>query len=355
MTIAITGGTGFLGLRLLPLLIERAGPVVVLAHAGTAPSLTRITRHLQVSGLPTEMVRNLTVLSADVTKPRLGLPQWQYEALASRLTEIWHCAGLIELDSPAARVRPVNVVGTRAVLDLAAAGTAMLYHVSTAFVAGRRRLGVIKETDLDPSYGFENPYEESKSDGEQAVHDWSKRYDRPAVIFRPSVLITDQRPPPGGSSHPLRVAFTLFDFHAEALLERLAAGRRLRVRIAANTAAHLNIIPVEQAARLMVDYAARTTPTGVDTVHITYPHEVGVTTMMKLFEHRYPVILEPNGELPPPQRERTLLEALTASRLRGFLPYWLHRRDYDRGALSAVGLDQSTARPLDFQYLLRSI
>ncbi len=353
MTIAITGATGFLGLRLLPLLMER-GQVVVLAHAGTAPARGRITRHLLANGLPAELARNLTMLSTDVTKPRLGLPQWQFRALAGQLTEIWHCAGLIELASSAERLRPVNVAGTGAVLELAAAGTPMLYHVSTAFVAGRRRTGLIGEGDLDASYGFENPYEESKCDGEHAVHEWSRRLGRPAVIFRPSVLITDRPPPPGGASHPLRVAATLFDYHAEALLVRLAAGRRLRVRLKADPGAHLNMIPVELAAQLMVGLADRVRPGGVQTAHITHPHDVGVSTLLTMFEHRYPLQLEPSGELPPP-RERTLLESLTAAKLRGFTPYWLHRRHYDRGALRAAGLDPSDTPPLDMDYLLASI
>lgn len=354
MITAITGATGFLGLRLLPLLIERGGQVVVLAHAGTAPARERIARHLRAGGLPTEMARDLTVLSTDVTRPRLGLPQWQFQALAEQLTEIWHCAGLIELASSAERLRPVNVGGTRAVLELAAAGTPMLYHVSTAFVAGRRRTGVIGEGDLDASHGFENPYEESKSDGERAVHEWSQRHGRPAVIFRPSVLITDRTPPPGGASHPLRTACTLFDYHADALLRRLAAGRRLPVRLVADPGAHLNLIPVELAAQLMVGLAGRIHPNGVHTVHITHPHEVAVSTLLSLFEHQYPVRLEACSELPSP-RDRTLLESLTAARMRGFTPYWLHRRYYDRSELRAAALDPSDTPPLDINYLLGSI
>jgi nucleoside-diphosphate-sugar epimerase len=221
-------------------------------------------------------------------------------------------------------------------------------------VAGRRRTGVIGERDLDTSYGFENPYEESKSDGERAVHEWSRRHGRSAMIFRPSVLITDRRAPPGGASHPLRVASTLFDFHADALLERLAAGGRLRVRIEADGGAHLNLIPVELAAKLMVGLAARIRPRGVHTAHITHPQEVAVSTLLSMFEHRYPIRLEPGSDLPPP-RERTLLESLVAAKMRGFTPYWFHRRHYDRGELRTACLDPSDAPPLDLNYLLASI
>ena len=109
MTIAITGSTGFLGLRLLPLLMERGGPIVILANAGTAPALDRIERHLRAMGEPTDGLGDLAVLSIDITRPLLGLPQGEFKALAEQLSEIWHCAGSIDLFGPPERVRPVNV------------------------------------------------------------------------------------------------------------------------------------------------------------------------------------------------------------------------------------------------------
>ena len=202
MTIAITGATGFLGLRLLPLLRERGSPIVILANAGTAPALDRIERHLRAMGEPTDGLGDLAVLSIDLTRPLLGLPHGEFKALAGQLNEIWHCAGSIDLFGPPERVRPVNVAGTYAMLGLASAGTARVFHVSTAFVAGGRTTGLILEDDLDGSYGFESAYEHSKFDGEQAVRDWARREGRPATIFRPSVLVTDRQAPRGARPTP---------------------------------------------------------------------------------------------------------------------------------------------------------
>jgi thioester reductase-like protein len=351
MSIAITGATGFLGLRLLPLLIARGGPVVVLAHAGTAPAMDRIVAQFRASGLPTETTKSLVILNVDLTRPRLGLPQWQFQALASQLSEIWHCAALVDLAAPAASVQPVNVVGTRAVLGLAAAGTAMTYHVSTAFVAGRRRTGLIGEGDLDASYGFETCYEESKFEAEQAVHEWSRRSGRPVVIFRPSVLITDRPPLPGGATHILSRAFAFSDAAGAFLAQNLGPGERLPVRIAARPDAHINLIPVELTARLMVDLADRIQPQGVCTAHVTYPHEVGMATIHNLIEHRYPVKLVLTPELP---QDPTLFESLVAAGSH-VAPYGLHHRYYDRGALRATGLDPSDAPLFDEDYLLSGL
>lgn len=169
----------------------------------------------------------MTVLNADVDRPRLGLPEWQFRALGEQVTEIWHSAAATRLDGPpvpvprmrltssadrsTALVRRTNLDGTRHVLELAASGTARMCHVSTAFVAGRRPTGVVREDDLDASYGFENPYEESKYLAELAVHEWSARHGRPVTIFRPSVLVTDRPPQAGDPPHTLTTLTSLAD------------------------------------------------------------------------------------------------------------------------------------------------
>ncbi len=349
MTIAITGATGFLGLRVLPLLMERGCPIVVLTHACSAPAQDRIERHFRRTGGPTGRARDLTVVPIDLTRPLLGLSQAGFAALGAQLTEIWHCAGSIDLIGSPELVRRVNVSGTYAMLELAAAGSATIIHVSTAFVAGRRITGVIDEDDLDGSYGFESAYQQSKFDAEKAIHDWSRRNDRPAVIFRPSLLVTDRRPPPGESSHPLFVALRLSDRIQAMMAREMAPGERLPVRAAADPDAHLNLIPVELAAQLMVGLAERAQPNGVYTAHVTYPHEVTVATLLSIFEHRYTVDLALSPEWP---EDLTLLEASVRTQMRAFTPFAFHHRHYDRAALRAAGLEPSDAPPLDLPYLL---
>lgn len=349
MTIAISGATGFLGLRLLPMLMERGCPIVVLAHAGTAPATDRIKRHLRGIGAPTDGVRELTVVPISLTRPLLGLQQKEFQDLGQRLTEIWHCAGSIDLLGTADQVRPTNVAGVHNVLALAGVSTPALYHVSTAFVAGGRTTGLIGDDDLDRSYGFESAYEESKFDGEQAIREWSRRSGRPATVFRPSILVTDRPPPPGGAAHPLLVAFRLSNRVESMVAVELAVTHRLPVRVAADPDAHLNFIPVELAARLMVALAERPHPGGVVTAHVTYPHDVSVATILSLFEQRFPVELKAVAKLPP---DPTLPESLVAEQMRGFAPCLFHHRYFDRAALRTAGLDQAEAPPLDSRYLM---
>jgi nucleoside-diphosphate-sugar epimerase len=350
MTIAITGSTGFLGLRLLPLLMERDCPIVILANAASPPALDRIERQLRAMGEPADGLRDLEVLPIDITRPLLGLAQKEFKALAERLSEIWHCAGSIDIFGPPGRVRPVNVAGTYAILGLASAGAARVVHVSTAFVAGARTAGLIREGDLDGSYGFESAYEHSKFDGEQAVHEWSRRNRRPATIFRPSVLVTDRPAPRGGSAHPLLAASRLWDQVEPLLTPMIAAGERAKVRVAADPEAHINLMPVELGARLMIALAEGVRwKDGVCTAHITYPHEVSVATLVSLFEHRFPIDIQVVAAQP---HDSTMLESLVAEQMKGFAPALFHHRIFDRGELRAAGLEPPNALPLDVPYLL---
>jgi thioester reductase-like protein len=204
--VALTGATGFLGLRLLHELLRRHPSVTVLARGEPGRVRERIARGLgRFAPDLTDLAARVQVVSARITEPGLALSVSAYQELADSLDVIWHCAGNTTLDGDLATLRGVNVDGTRYVLELAGAGrrTPMVFHVSTAFVAGARRDGTVHEDELTDAYGFEGTYERSKYEAEQLVHTWARATGRPVVIFRPSVLTTDLPPHPDLPEHPL--------------------------------------------------------------------------------------------------------------------------------------------------------
>ncbi|WP_449336676.1 SDR family oxidoreductase, partial [Streptomyces griseus] len=211
MHVALTGATGFLGLRLLRRLLDAHRSVTVLTHAGSGDALHRITRFFEVTGAPQAFIARLPdrlrVVESDLTLPRLGLPARTFQELADSLDAIWHSAGSINLEGDLPELRRTNVEGTRRVLELAASGrgSPVVHHVSTAFVAGARRDGVAYEDELDDTGGFENAYERSKYEAELLVHAWSRKHGRPVLVLRPSILVTDLPPHPELPSHPLQV------------------------------------------------------------------------------------------------------------------------------------------------------
>lgn len=128
MHVALTGATGFLGLRLVRELFGRHHSLTVLAHAGSGGAFERIARFLELTGAPAELIAELPdrlrVVETDLEQPRLGLPTAVFQRLADELDVIWHSAADINLDGDLAQLRRVNVEGTRQVLELAAASTA---------------------------------------------------------------------------------------------------------------------------------------------------------------------------------------------------------------------------------------
>ncbi|MCA9790718.1 MAG: SDR family oxidoreductase [Candidatus Eremiobacteraeota bacterium] len=176
-----TGFPGFLGSKLLPLVLaRRAGARAVCLVQDKFLALAQ--RRAQQLELDLELV------SGDITAPGLGLgqPEWQ-----AQVVEVYHLAAIYDL----AVARPlglrVNLDGTRNTLDFAAACTNLerFQYVSTCYVSGRY-CGIFGETDLDLGQTFNNYYEESKFLAEVQVQK-AMEGGLPATIYRPSIVVGD--------------------------------------------------------------------------------------------------------------------------------------------------------------------
>lgn len=444
MHIALTGATGFLGVRLVRELLARYERISVLAHAGSADPVERIARHFQRAGVPeVGLGHRLRVVGIELTAPNLGLPAARFRDLADELDLVVHCAGGIDLEGRLSALRAVNVGGTRHVLELATAGRRrpLLCHVSTAFVAGARRSGVVYEDELDGSWGFENPYEQSKYEAELLVRAWSARQRRAAVVLRPSILVDDRPPEPGLPAHPLQVVARVVaatvgglpqarDGSRDALPGRgplgggsLGGGARgdgrggdgvrgdgrgaggprgkrsdhrpraggargddpggdgrsdrgprggsdrgarldvvrgrglpdhepLRraappVRVAGEPDAHLNLMPVDDAAELIVKLV-EAPPSGlVDTYHVVHERDVAVTELRQAFERLFRI----RSELV----DRRAPAGAPVLPMAGFAPYLRHRRRYDDSRVRQVLGSRPAPRVVDADYLLAGL
>ncbi|MDT0609145.1 SDR family oxidoreductase [Streptomyces lancefieldiae] len=360
MNIALTGATGFLGLRLLRCLLERHGALTLLTHSASADALGRVTRFLEATGAPERLIAELParvrVVPTDLSRPRMGLPTARFEELADACDAIWHSAGSINLEGDLASLRRVNVEGTRAVLELAAAGPRrpVIYHVSTAFVAGARREGVVYEDELDDAHGFENSYERSKYEAEALVHAWARTHRSPVVVLRPSILVTDLPPHPELPRHPLQVMDQLVGdaMHAAGLAGKRRSDPGLPVmRLVGRRYGHLNMMPVEDAATAMVRLADREPSGRVDTYHVVHDHDVPVCAVTELMERLAPLRARLVDRRPDD------VSALEASMdfYPGITPYLRHHRRYDdTRARTVLGPPRSVTR-VDVDYLLSGL
>lgn len=150
----LTGVTGFVGEALLELLLAEvpdATLTLLVRPKGSTPGTERIRSLIgkpifaatveAAGGTDAVMSSRIRVLEGD-----LG----DVPALPGDLDAVVHCAGDVSFDPPVDEGFRTNVLGTRGLLErIAEVGPDVHYvHVSTAYVAGRRR-GAIPEAPVD--------------------------------------------------------------------------------------------------------------------------------------------------------------------------------------------------------------
>ena len=164
--ILVTGGTGFIGGRLIERLVleENAEARVLVHHPAHAARVAR---------LPVAIVQGDVLDSADLERAAEGCEM------------IFHCAYGTSPDETLQR--RVNVEGTRNVFDATlGAKVKRVVHFSTLMVYGVTADGDLDETA--PRRYFGNAYSDSKLDAEKLAFDYIRRHHLPVVILQPTAV-----------------------------------------------------------------------------------------------------------------------------------------------------------------------
>jgi fatty acyl-CoA reductase len=171
-TVLLTGGTGFLGKVILERLLRLApdvGRIYLLIRTRQEPNAppTTADRRFETEVLPSGAFHTLAAehgqrwlafartklvpVAGDVSQPRLGLHDQNYAVLATRVDIIINAAASVAFDEPLDSALLHNVRSVEHVAEFARECHAIaLVHVSTAFVAGRRK-GRFAEGPLTPA------------------------------------------------------------------------------------------------------------------------------------------------------------------------------------------------------------
>jgi thioester reductase-like protein len=267
-TILLTGFPGFIGMRLLPRILELQpeGRLECLVQekfmdaAGDAVA-TLEARHPHVKG-------RVGLLTGDITVQGLGIEPKRAKELRQSLVQAWHLAAVYDLAVARDVGRRINVEGTKNILDFVARARRLqrLQYVSTAYVSGTAR-GTFRETDLDVGQGFKNHYEETKFQAEVEV----VRSKVPCTIYRPGVVVGDSRT--GETAKFDGPYFVL------RVMERMPSpGIFFRIGLGFGT---VNVVPVDFVVDSMVALSAAPGSLG-KTYHLCdpQPHSSGELTEM---------------------------------------------------------------------------
>lgn len=255
--VLLTGATGLLGRYLMRDLLERGTKLAVLVR----PSRRQDPQSRVEAAMRTwdqRLGRRLprpVVLAGDICTPDFGLSHQQIKWACENVDSIIHNAASLSFVSTGRHAEPwkSNVDGTQNVLDfMAQANLKKLFHVSTAYVAGRHS-GTFHETDLDLGQEFGNPYEESKVAAEKLTRE-NKNLDS-LTVFRPGIIVGDSQTGLTFTYHNfyvlLHVARTLTMQMPKEPLTGKNPGKIVRLNM--NGTEYKNLVPVDWVSEIMAN------------------------------------------------------------------------------------------------------
>jgi nucleoside-diphosphate-sugar epimerase len=164
MLIGVTGGTGFIGRRVVQRHLERGDRVRVLSRR----------TQTDLDGFAA-----VEIVHGDLSSARQRLPEF-----VDGLDVLYHCAAEL-FDEP--RMRSVHVDGTQALLAAAGRYPGKWVQLSSVGVYGRHRAGIVTEETVQKPNGA---YEVTKKEADDLVLGAAARGELSSLtILRPSMVI----------------------------------------------------------------------------------------------------------------------------------------------------------------------
>ncbi len=199
----VTGVTGAVGSALLPLLLEdKSNKLWLLMRADSNEHLQQRFHELIVFwGMDREQyeddLRRITPIQGNTDDENFALETDLYSEIASQITHIIHCAGVVRMNLPLQVARKHALGATKNIVKLAQACQSSgqlqkIEFISTVGVGGRLP-GVLPEIWITQPRTFHNSYEQAKAEAEDYLHKQIEKHDLPVTVHRPSMVVGDSK------------------------------------------------------------------------------------------------------------------------------------------------------------------
>jgi NAD(P)-dependent dehydrogenase (short-subunit alcohol dehydrogenase family) len=184
MSYFVTGGTGFIGRRLVARLAARGESVYLLVRPGSRERLERLRADCGTAG------ERLIAIEGDLESDSLGVPSAVRDSLKGKIRHFLHLGALYDLGAPAARLEQINVSGTQHALHLAHELQAGCFHLVSSIAAAGRYPGTFKDDMFAQAEDLPHPYFRTKHESEALVRSSCRI---PWRIYRPGMVVGDSR------------------------------------------------------------------------------------------------------------------------------------------------------------------
>ena len=262
----VTGGSGFIGKRLIRALLERRDAHIFVLLRN--PSSDRVAELFRFWGADATRV---TPIKGDVTKRGLDIEAGQLEQIVGKIDHFFHLAAIYDLEAdPEAEMR-TNIEGTRNAVALAAAiGAKRFHHMSSIAAAGLYQ-GVFREDMFEEATDLEHPYFTSKHESEKLVRNECRI---PWRIYRPGLVIGDSR-----TGEMDKVDGPYYFFKLIQKMRKLLPSWLPSIGIEGG---RINLVPVDFVVAALVHLAHVEGEDG-RCFHLTDPHPLRVGDILNVF------------------------------------------------------------------------
>jgi NAD(P)-dependent dehydrogenase (short-subunit alcohol dehydrogenase family) len=185
MIYVITGGSGFIGKRLIRQLLTRREATIHVLMRNAAPERLQSLRAFWGAD-----ESRVIFLPGDLTRPACGVEPAEIAALRGKVDHFFHLGAIYDLDADPQQEMQVNIEGTRNALALAQELGARCFHHMSSIAAAGLYEGVFRENMFEEAENLAHPYFASKHEGEKLVRRQSGLACR---IYRPGLVVGDSR------------------------------------------------------------------------------------------------------------------------------------------------------------------